>query len=338
MTQPLLQVRDLQVQFNTENGIVRAVNGISFDLAAGETLGIVGESGSGKSVANLALLGLIPQPPGEIVGGRAEFRGQDLLGKSHRELTAIRGNDIAMIFQDPMTALNPFLTIAEQLTEATRLHLGLSPKDALDHAIEMLQRVGIPAAKQRILEYPHQFSGGMRQRVMIAMALSCQPDVLIADEPTTALDVTIQAQILDLMKDLQQKDGTAIILITHDLGVVASACHRVLVMYGGRIVEQADVDSLFSRPQHPYTRGLLKSAPRWDETRHEKLVAIEGQPPDMAQLPPGCAFEPRCPHRVDRCQSEIPPLLPVAGEDPSEDCAAACFVDISAVDLEESQS
>ena len=233
MTQPLLRVRDLQVQFNTENGIVRAVNGISFDLAAGETLGIVGESGSGKSVANLALLGLIPQPPGEIVGGRAELRGQDLLTKSHRELTAIRGNDIAMIFQDPMTALNPFLTIAEQLTEATRLHLGLSSKDALDHAIEMLQRVGIPAAKQRVFEYPHQFSGGMRQRVMIAMALSCQPDVLIADEPTTALDVTIQAQILDLMKDLQQKDGTAIILITHDLGVVASVCHRVLVMYGG---------------------------------------------------------------------------------------------------------
>jgi oligopeptide transport system ATP-binding protein len=338
MTQPLLRVRDLQVQFNTENGIVRAVNGISFDLAAGETLGIVGESGSGKSVANLALLGLIPQPPGEIVGGRAELRGQDLLGKSHRELTAIRGNDIAMIFQDPMTALNPFLTIAEQLTEATRLHLGLSSKDALDHAIEMLQRVGIPAAKQRVFEYPHQFSGGMRQRVMIAMALSCQPDVLIADEPTTALDVTIQAQILDLMKDLQQKDGTAIILITHDLGVVASICHRVLVMYGGRIVEQADVDSLFSRPQHPYTHGLLKSAPRWDEARQEKLVAIEGQPPDMAQLPAGCAFEPRCPHRVDRCQSEIPPLLPVTGQDPSEDCASACFVDISAVDLEESQS
>ena len=338
MTQPLLRVRDLQVQFNTENGIVRAVNGISFDLAAGETLGIVGESGSGKSVANLALLGLIPQPPGEIVGGRAEFRGQDLLGKSHRELTAIRGNDIAMIFQDPMTALNPFLTIAEQLTEATRLHLGLSPKDALDHAVEMLQRVGIPAAKQRVFEYPHQFSGGMRQRVMIAMALSCQPDVLIADEPTTALDVTIQAQILDLMKDLQQKDGTAIILITHDLGVVASVCHRVLVMYGGRIVEQADVDSLFSRPQHPYTHGLLKSAPRWDEPRQEKLVAIEGQPPDMAQLPAGCAFEPRCPHRLDRCQSEIPSLLPVAGQDPSEDCTAACFVDMSAADLEESQS
>jgi len=338
MTEPLLQVRDLQVQFNTENGIVRAVNGISFDLAAGETLGIVGESGSGKSVANLALLGLIPQPPGEIVGGRAEFRGQDLLGKSHRELTSIRGNDIAMIFQDPMTALNPFLTIAEQLTEATRLHLGLSPKDALDHAIEMLQRVGIPAARQRVFEYPHQFSGGMRQRVMIAMALSCQPDVLIADEPTTALDVTIQAQILDLMKDLQQKEGTAIILITHDLGVVASVCHRVLVMYGGRIVEQADVDSLFSRPQHPYTHGLLRSAPRWDDTRQQELVAIEGQPPDMAQLPAGCAFEPRCPHRVDRCQKEIPSLLPVAGDASSENCAAACFVDMSAADLEESPS
>lgn len=338
MTEPLLQVRDLQVQFNTENGIVRAVNGISFDLAAGETLGIVGESGSGKSVANLALMGLVPQPPGEIVGGRAEMRGEDLLGKSHRELTSIRGNDIAMIFQDPMTALNPFLTIAEQLTEATRLHLGLSPKDALDHAIEMLERVGIPAAKQRVFEYPHQFSGGMRQRVMIAMALSCQPDVLIADEPTTALDVTIQAQILDLMRDLQQKDGTAIILITHDLGVVASVCHRVLVMYGGRIVEQADVDSLFHRPQHPYTHGLLRSAPRWDETRQQELVAIEGQPPDMAQLPAGCAFEPRCPHRIDRCQNEIPDLLPVAAEGPSENCAAACFVDLSVAKLEESQS
>ena len=338
MTEPLLQVRDLQVQFNTENGIVRAVNGISFDLAAGETLGIVGESGSGKSVANLALLGLIPQPPGEIVGGRVELRGQDLLGKSHRELTSIRGNDIAMIFQDPMTALNPFLTIAEQLTEATRLHLGLSPKDALDHAIEMLQRVGIPAARQRVFEYPHQFSGGMRQRVMIAMALSCQPDVLIADEPTTALDVTIQSQIFDLMKDLQQKEGTAIILITHDLGVVASVCHRVLVMYGGRIVEQADVDSLFSRPQHPYTHGLLRSAPRWDDTRQQELVAIEGQPPDMAQLPAGCAFEPRCPHRVDRCQNEIPSLLPVAGEASSENCEAACFVDMSATKLEESPS
>ncbi len=338
MTEPLLQVRDLQVQFNTENGVVRAVNGISFDLAAGETLGIVGESGSGKSVANLALLGLVPQPPGEIVGGRAELRGQELLGKSHRELTSIRGNDIAMIFQDPMTALNPFLTIAEQLTEATRLHLGLSPKDALDHAIEMLERVGIPAAKQRVFEYPHQFSGGMRQRVMIAMALSCQPDVLIADEPTTALDVTIQAQILDLMRDLQQKDGTAIILITHDLGVVASVCHRVLVMYGGRIVEQADVDSLFNRPQHPYTHGLLRSAPRWDESRQQELVAIEGQPPDMAQLPVGCAFEPRCPHRIDRCQNEIPDLLPVAAEDSSENCAAACFVDLSIAKLEESQS
>ncbi|MDE0735104.1 MAG: ABC transporter ATP-binding protein, partial [Pirellulaceae bacterium] len=259
MTDPLLKVTDLQVQFNTEDGVVRAVNGISFDLAAGETLGIVGESGSGKSVANLSLLGLIPQPPGEIVGGRAEFRGKDLLSSSHAEMTAVRGNDIAMIFQDPMTALNPFLTVEEQLSEVTRLHLGLSSRDALDHAIEMLQRVGIPAPEKRVFDYPHQFSGGMRQRVMIAMALSCNPDVLIADEPTTALDVTIQAQILDLMRDLQERDGTAIILITHDLGVVASICHRVLVMYGGRIVERADVDSLFSHPQHPYTHGLLRS-------------------------------------------------------------------------------
>lgn len=338
MTDPLLKVTDLQVQFNTEDGVVRAVNGISFDLAPGETLGIVGESGSGKSVANLSLLGLIPQPPGEIVGGRAEFRGEDLLSRSHAEMTAVRGNDIAMIFQDPMTALNPFLTVEEQLSEVTRLHLGLSAKDALDHAIEMLQRVGIPAPSKRVFDYPHQFSGGMRQRVMIAMALSCNPDVLIADEPTTALDVTIQAQILDLMRDLQEKDGTAIILITHDLGVVASICHRVLVMYGGRIVERADVDSLFSHPQHPYTHGLLRSAPRWDQSTHEKLVAIDGQPPDMAKLPPGCAFEPRCPYRVDRCRQELPALLPVAGQDPGSDCEAACFVDVNAVDLEESAS
>jgi oligopeptide transport system ATP-binding protein len=338
MTDPLLKVTDLQVQFNTEDGVVRAVNGISFDLAPGETLGIVGESGSGKSVANLSLLGLIPQPPGEIVGGRAEFRGEDLLSKSHAEMTAVRGNDIAMIFQDPMTALNPFLTIEEQLSEVTRLHLGLSAKDALDHAIEMLQRVGIPAPGKRVFDYPHQFSGGMRQRVMIAMALSCNPDVLIADEPTTALDVTIQAQILDLMRDLQEKDGTSIILITHDLGVVASICHRVLVMYGGRIVERADVDSLFSHPQHPYTHGLLRSAPRWDQSTQEKLVAIDGQPPDMAQLPPGCAFEPRCHYRVDRCRQELPALLPVAGQDPGNGCEAACFVDVNAVDLEESAS
>ena len=338
MTDPLLKVTDLQVQFNTEDGVVRAVNGISFDLAPGETLGIVGESGSGKSVANLSLLGLIPQPPGEIVGGRAEFRGEDLLSRSHAEMTAVRGNDIAMIFQDPMTALNPFLTVEEQLSEVTRLHLGLSAKDALDHAIEMLQRVGIPAPSKRVFDYPHQFSGGMRQRVMIAMALSCNPDVLIADEPTTALDVTIQAQILDLMRDLQEKDGTAIILITHDLGVVASICHRVLVMYGGRIVERANVDSLFSHPQHPYTHGLLRSAPRWDQSTHEKLVAIDGQPPDMAKLPPGCAFEPRCPYRVDRCRQELPALLPVAGQDPGSDCEAACFVDVNAVDLEESAS
>ncbi len=338
MTEPLLKVTDLQVQFNTEDGVVRAVNGISFDLAPGETLGIVGESGSGKSVANLSLLGLIPQPPGEIVAGRAEFRGQDLLSRSHAEMTAVRGNDIAMIFQDPMTALNPFLTVEEQLSEVTRLHLGLSSRDALDHAIEMLQRVGIPAPGKRVFDYPHQFSGGMRQRVMIAMALSCNPDVLIADEPTTALDVTIQAQILDLMRDLQEKDGTAIILITHDLGVVASICHRVLVMYGGRIVERADVDSLFSHPQHPYTHGLLRSAPRWDQSAHERLVAIDGQPPDMAELPPGCAFEPRCSYRIDRCRQELPTLQPVSGQDPGSRCEAACFVDVNEVDLKEPAS
>jgi oligopeptide transport system ATP-binding protein len=320
----LLQVEDLHVHFRTDDGLVRAVNGVSFELNPGETLGIVGESGSGKSVTSLAILGLVPQPPGVIAGGRVWFRGEDLLRASPQALQKVRGKKIAMIFQDPMTALNPFLTVEEQLSEVTRLHLHHSAAQARKHAIEMLEKVGIPAAAKRVDDYPHQFSGGMRQRVMIAMALSCQPDILIADEPTTALDVTIQAQILELIHELQQKQGTAVILITHALGVVASVCRRVLVMYAGKVAEEAKVEDLFANPRHPYTLGLLKSIPRWDETRAERLVAIEGNPPDMAHPPSGCPFHPRCPYRMERCLAEMPPLFPRpdAGR-------YACFADVS---------
>jgi oligopeptide transport system ATP-binding protein len=320
----MFEIQNLQVEFRTDDGHFRAVDGVSLSVAAGETLGLVGESGSGKSVTNLAALGLIPQPPGRIVGGRALYRGEDLLSMPPRKLASIRGNRIAMIFQDPMTSLNPFMSVADQLTEVTRLHLKHTEKQALAHAIEMLQRVGIPSAASRVFDYPHQFSGGMRQRVMIAMALACKPDVLIADEPTTALDVTIQAQILELMQELQREQGTAIILITHALGVVASVCHRVSVMYAGRIVEEANVDDLFARPRHPYTLGLLESIPRLDGDREQPLKPIEGQPPLMAHLEPGCAFRPRCPFAIDRCARETPPLS--VGPDGGRH---ACFVDSS---------
>jgi oligopeptide transport system ATP-binding protein len=316
----LLSVEDLQVRFGADDGEVRAVDGVSFSIDRGETLGIVGESGSGKSVTNLAMLGLIPKPPGKIVGGRALFQGRDLLKLDETELRKIRGHKIAMIFQDPMTSLNPFLTVAEQLTEVTRVHLKLSAKAALDRAVDLLTRVGIPAPGERVHDYPHQFSGGMRQRVMIAMALSCEPELLIADEPTTALDVTIQAQILELMKKLQREQGTAIVLITHDLGVIANACHRVNVMYAGRIVEEASVNELFARPLHPYTRGLLESIPRLDRKPGDKLTPIEGQPPDLARLPPGCAFGPRCRHVRDLCRAAVPPLVS-AGEGHRHACA-----------------
>jgi oligopeptide transport system ATP-binding protein len=353
----LLEVHDLRVQFKTDDGVVRAVDGVSFALSAGETLGIVGESGSGKSVTSLALLGLVPQPPGKVTSGQAMYRGQDLLRMSARQLASIRGNRIAMIFQDPMTALNPFLTIEQQLTEVTRLHLGHNRRTALAHAVDMLERVGIPSAERRIFDYPHQFSGGMRQRVMIAMALACKPDVLIADEPTTALDVTIQAQILELMKKLQRDEGTAIVMITHDLGIIANIAHRVNVMYAGRIVEESDVDTLFARPRHPYTLGLLRSIPRLDvpvdavpvdaveaiesavalessavlassgsrRRGPARLTPIDGQPPDLAHLPPGCAFAPRCAYRVARCTDLVPPLVPAP-----EGGRYACLVDVTA--------
>jgi oligopeptide transport system ATP-binding protein len=324
MPDRLLEVEDLKVEFHTDEGVVRAVDGVSFSIEPGETLGIVGESGSGKSVTNLAILGLIPQPPGRIASGRALFRGQDLLGMRPDELRRIRGHRIAMIFQDPMTSLNPFLTIEEQLTETTRLHLGHTRRQARDHAIQMLEQVGIPAASRRISEYPHQFSGGMRQRVMIAMALSCGPDLLIADEPTTALDVTIQAQILELIKSLQARYGTAVVLITHDLGVIANVCHRVNVMYAGRIVEEAGIDDIFHRPLHPYTLGLLESIPRVDAERVSALKPIKGQPPDLARLPRGCSFQPRCRFRIERCGLEEPPLFPA----PEGAGRFACFVDV----------
>jgi oligopeptide transport system ATP-binding protein len=304
--EPLLRVENLSVQFKTDDGVVRAVDGLSYELPAGETLGIVGESGSGKSVSSLAILGLIPQPPGRVTSGRVLFEGRDLLSLSQRELSTIRGNRIAMIFQDPMTSLNPFLTVAEQLTEVTRLHLRHTHAEALRHAIEMLERVGIPAPARRVHDYPHQFSGGMRQRVMIAMALSCKPRILLADEPTTALDVTIQAQILELMKELQRAEGTAIILITHDLGIVAGNCRRVNVMYAGRFVEEATVDDLFQRPRHPYTIGLLQSVPRLDGAG-QRLTPIECQPPDLARLPSGCTFHPRCPNAIAVCPEQYPP-------------------------------
>ncbi len=307
----LLEVRDLAVEFRTEEGDVKAVRGVNFDLRAGETLGIVGESGSGKSVTNLAILGLIPQPPGRITAGSAMYGGYDLLKMTDRELSRIRGNRIAMIFQDPMTTLNPFLTIDEQLTEVTRKHLGLSYKDALDRAIEMLEKVGIPGATRRVFNYPHEFSGGMRQRVVIAMALSCDPEILIADEPTTALDVTIQAQILELMQQLQEEHNTAIVMITHDLGVIANMATDVLVMYAGRKVEQAKAHDLFVDPRHPYTLGLLNSIPRIDEHVGAQLTPVHGQPPDMSQPVVGCSFYPRCPYHIDECLAVDPPLVQV---------------------------
>ena len=304
----LLEVKDLRTYFETEDGTVKAVDGISFQLKRGETLGIVGESGSGKSVTNLSIIRLVPDPPGKIVSGEVVFNGSDLLLLSNEAIRKIRGRRIAMIFQDPMTSLNPFMKISKQLMEMTQLHLGHSKSQAYDHAIRMLETVGIPDARARAGNYPHEFSGGMRQRVMIAMALSCEPELLIADEPTTALDVTIQAQILELIKKLKSETGTSVILITHDLGVVAGMTDHVIVMYAGKIFEQARTSELFSLPGNPYTKGLLKSVP--DPTaEHGKLYQIPGLPPDVAHLKPGCPFAPRCDRVEEICRREFPPFV-----------------------------
>ncbi|PZR56953.1 MAG: peptide ABC transporter ATP-binding protein [Candidatus Eremiobacter antarcticus] len=301
----LLEVKNLKTTFATEDGLVTAVNGLSYAIDAGTTLGIVGESGSGKSVTALSIMRLI-QRPGRIESGEIFFDGQNLLTKSESEMRHIRGNDIAMIFQDPMTSLNPVLTVGEQISEAIQLHLGYNRRDALEKTIDMLKLVHIPSPDKRVKDYPHQFSGGMRQRVMIAMSLSCEPKVLIADEPTTALDVTIQAQILELMNEMQSRTGAAIILITHDLGVVAEVCENVLVMYGGNMVEYGTAQQIFDQPKMPYTQGLLSSLPRLDAEGHERLVPIKGQPPNLLRLPPGCAFAPRCAYRMPICDDPVP--------------------------------
>jgi oligopeptide transport system ATP-binding protein len=304
----MLEVNDLRTYFDTEDGVVKAVDGISFTLKRGETLGIVGESGSGKSVTNLSIIRLIPNPPGKIVSGEIIFNGQDILLLPEQEVRKIRGRRIAMVFQDPMTSLNPFLKISRQLMETTQLHLGYSKAQAYEHAIKMLEIVGIPDARTRVDDYPHEFSGGMRQRVMIAMALSCEPELLIADEPTTALDVTIQAQILELIKKLKQETGTSVILITHDLGVVAGMTDHVIVMYAGKIFEQARTSELFARPGNPYTKGLLRSVP--DPTSEQgSLYQIPGSPPDVARLKPGCPFAPRCERAEEICRREFPPFV-----------------------------
>ena len=304
----LLEIKNLRTYFYTEEGVVRAVDGVSWDLDEGETLGLVGESGSGKSVSAMSILRLIPRPPGRIVEGEIIFEGQNLVDLSDDELRHVRGNRIAMVFQEPMTSLNPVLTIGEQLTEAIKLHLHLDQPEADKRAIELLEMVGIPEAPQRLKDYPHQFSGGMRQRVMIAMALSCNPKLLLADEPTTALDVTIQAQILEIMARLSKELGTAVVVITHNLGVVARYADRVNVMYAGKIVESGSASDVFKKPRHPYTHGLMESVPRLDATEHKRLFAIDGQPPLLVDPIPGCAFEPRCAWRIEKCQSEAPPL------------------------------
>jgi len=305
----LLDVRDLSVRFDTFHGTVRAVDHVSFTLEESETLALVGESGSGKSVTNLAMMGLVPQPPGVIESGEVLFDGRDLLRLSPRELQRLRGKEISMIFQDPMTSLNPLLTVGEQLSEVLEVHLGLSRKEARLRCASAIGDVGIPDPESRLAQYPHELSGGMRQRVMIAMALLCDPRILIADEPTTALDVTIQAQILDLLTELQHQHGTAIILITHDLGVVAGQSDRVHVMYAGRLVETADVRDLYRAPLHPYTQGLLASVPRIGDSGEGSLHSIPGQPPDLASLPAGCAFAARCERAQPECGREVPPLV-----------------------------
>lgn len=324
MAEPLLELKDLAVQFRTDEGVVHAVNGVSLKIEEGETVAIVGESGSGKSVTVLATLKLIPSPPGEIVGGSANFFGRDLIQMESQEINQIRGSQIGMIFQDPLSSLNPVLSIGKQLTESMMLHLKFSQEEANKRAAELLEMVGIPNAKDRLNDYPHQFSGGMRQRVMIAMALSCNPQILIADEPTTALDVTIQAQFVELVKRLRQELGLAIIWITHDLGIVAGLAKRVIVMYGGYFVEEAPVKELYANPLHPYTLGLLKSLPRLDAKEHRRLLSIDGIPPVLYETPTSCPFAPRCAFAVERCRNENPLLELVA---PNH--RIACWVDVN---------
>jgi oligopeptide transport system ATP-binding protein len=309
--EPLLDVKNLKTQFFTQDGVVRAVDDVSFDIMPGETLGIVGESGCGKSITAMSIMRLIPTPPGKIVQGEILFKGEDIITMSDEEVRHIRGNEIAMIFQDPMTSLNPVLSINRQLGETLELHMGMNKSQARRRAIELLEMVGIPEAEDRVNQYPHQFSGGMRQRVMIAMALSCNPSLLIADEPTTALDVTIQAQILDLMKTLQAEHDTAVMLITHDLGVVAGMSDRINVMYAGHVVESATAEELFANPRHPYTVGLLNSIPRLDSEVREKLDPIRGLPPDLIDLPDLCPFVPRCDFAREKCEQQNPPLMDV---------------------------
>ncbi len=318
----LLEVADLTTRFHTPEGTVYAVNGASFSVKQGETLAVVGESGCGKSVSMLSILGLVAVPPGEIVGGRAAFDGRDLLRMKDEELEAIRGKEISMVFQDPMTSLNPVLSIGRQVTEAMRVHCGLSAEQAERRAVDLLDQVGISDASSRLGEYPHQFSGGMRQRVMIAMALSCDPRLIIADEPTTALDVTIQAQIVELVIRLREQRGMAVIWITHDLGVVAGLADRVSVMYAGFIVEETDVDSLYDDPRHPYTLALLAALPRIDRRRKDRLKPIRGSPPSLLVEPHGCPFAPRCEFVIERCRHENPTLQPV-----SAGHRIACWVD-----------
>ncbi|HEY7268858.1 MAG TPA: ABC transporter ATP-binding protein [Dehalococcoidia bacterium] len=320
---PLLQVKDLRTYFYTEEGVVKAVDGVTYDVAEGETLALVGESGCGKSISALSILRLIPIPPGRIVSGEVLFENEDLLKLNEEEIRHIRGNKISMVFQEPMTSLNPVLTIGKQLTEAIELHLKLDKQAATARAIQLLEMVGVAEAERRVNDYPHQFSGGMRQRVMIAMALSCNPKLLIADEPTTALDVTIQAQVLEVMARLSREFGTSVIIITHNLGVVARYADRVNVMYAGKIIETSTAANVYADPRHPYTLGLLNSVPRLDQMHGDKLIPIEGLPPDLSQLPPGCSFYPRCVYRVDKCKEEYPPLQLVG-----ENHYAACWVDV----------
>lgn len=320
----VLDIKGLETQFKTPDGVVHAVNGVSFGLKEGETLGVVGESGCGKSVTMLSALRLIPSPPGKVTAGEAWFAGRDLLKMSNEEIRQVRGAQIGMVFQDPMTSLNPVLTIGRQLEEPLMLHVGMTKSQASDRAAELLSIVGIPNAKDRLKDYPHQYSGGMRQRVMIAMALACSPQVLIADEPTTALDVTIQAQIVELVKRLRDEIGMSIIWITHDLGIVAGLAQRVIVMYGGYIIEEAMINELFANPKHPYTIGLLGSLPRVDGRENSRLISIEGQPPVLYQKPQACPFAPRCKWVMEKCWQANPAL-----ETASVDHRVACWVDVA---------